>query len=196
METKCRLSLFPLKTVLYPDGPLPLRIFEPRYIDLVSECLRTGAEFGVVLIREGQETGEAAATYSMGTTARIVDWHERHDGLLGITVRGQQRFRILNSNVQRNQLTTANVDLLQDLPPCSIDENLQPAAVLLQKIIERVGRYYEEITPRYDDAGWVSWRLAELLPIDLPQKQQLLETEDPILRIDQLMPVLARLHII
>ena len=88
-----QVPLFPLRTVLYPGGPLPLRIFEPRYIDMVSKCLKKDCQFGVLLIREGNEAG-AASTYNIGTLARITDWYQGSDGLLGITAVGEQRFRL------------------------------------------------------------------------------------------------------
>ena len=99
-----QLPLFPLHTVLFPGGPLPLRIFEARYLDMVSQCLQEDSGFGVCMIRHGREVGEPASTENMGVVARIVDWHQRHDGLLGITAIGEQRFRIASVRIQDNQL--------------------------------------------------------------------------------------------
>src|SRR3954451_7087360 len=89
-----QLSLFPLNTVLFPGGPLPLRIFEPRYVDMVRKCMREGAPFGVLLIRSGQEVGEVSSAASIGTSARIVDFHQMPDGLLGLICTGEQKFRL------------------------------------------------------------------------------------------------------
>ncbi|MEM9207821.1 MAG: LON peptidase substrate-binding domain-containing protein, partial [Pseudomonadota bacterium] len=91
--------LFPLRTVLYPGGPLPLRIFEARYLDMISNCLKTESPFGVLLIREGAETGPAS-TYEVGTLARITDWYQGSDGLLGVTAIGERRFRLLSAERQ------------------------------------------------------------------------------------------------
>ena len=83
-----QVPLFPLNTVLFPGGPLPLRIFEARYVDMISHCLKENASFGVLLIREGQEAGTPASTFEVGTLARIVDWYQGSDGLLGVTAIG------------------------------------------------------------------------------------------------------------
>ena len=106
------LPLFPLHTVLFPGGPLPLRIFEPRYLDMVSRCLREDRGIGVVLIREGSETGPAPEVHDLGTLGRIHYWNRRDDGLLGVTLVGGRRFRILASTVQPDQLVCARVELL------------------------------------------------------------------------------------
>jgi len=94
-----QIPLFPLNTVLFPGGPLPLRIFEARYVDMVSSCLKEDSPFGVLLIRDGGETGNAT-THEIGTLARIVDWYQGSDGLLGVTAVGEQRFRLLSSHRQ------------------------------------------------------------------------------------------------
>jgi Lon protease-like protein len=89
--------------VLFPGGPLPLRIFEARYLDMISRCLKTDTPFGVLLIRDGDETG-AARTHTVGTLARIVDWYQGSDGLLGVTAAGEQRFRLLDVGIQPDGL--------------------------------------------------------------------------------------------
>ena len=91
------VPLFPLNTVLFPGGVLPLRIFEPRYLDMVSDCLKSDTGIGVVLIKDGAETGKAADTYDTGTLSGISYWHKRPDGILGVTLKGDQRFRILST---------------------------------------------------------------------------------------------------
>src|SRR5687768_15209514 len=98
------LPLFPLNTVLFPGGPLRLRIFEPRYLDMVSRCMRESSSFGVALITEGKEAGGTARTTGVGTTARIVDFERLDDGLLGITARGEQRFTIEDVRTQSDGL--------------------------------------------------------------------------------------------
>ena len=110
------IPLFPLNTVLFPGGPLPLRVFEPRYLDMVSRCLKTNTAIGICLIQDGNETGEAAQTYDVGTLGHITYWQKRSDGLLGITVRGEQRFRICSRNVEPSQLIVAEVEPLPNDP--------------------------------------------------------------------------------
>ena len=104
------VPLFPLHTVLYPDGQLPLRIFEPRYVDMVSECLKTNSGFGVCLIKQGAETGSAATCFNIGTYAEIIDFSGQINGLLTITIQGKRRLRVLQTAVRSNNLLTGNID--------------------------------------------------------------------------------------
>ncbi len=174
--------MFPLNTVLFPGGPLPLRIFEARYLDMISERLRIGEPFGVLLIREGDEAGRAS-TYSIGTLARITDWYQGSDGLLGITAIGEQRFRLLSAERMPDGLNVGDVELLPEEPPTPLPEEYQGVAKILADVLDDLGRLYEDLERRYDDAGWVSYRFVEILPIDLEQKQACLEHSDPLERL-------------
>ena len=181
--------LFPLRTVLYPGGPLPLRIFESRYLDMISACLKNDAPFGVLLIRDGNETGPAT-TYSVGTLARITDWYQGSDGLLGVTARGEQRFRLCSSRRADDGLNLGEIEVLPADVPCPLPEQYRPLADILSGVLEDLGRLYEDLDKRYDDAGWVGYRLAEILPISPEQKQHWLEADDPIRRLDMMRDVL------
>ena len=123
--TDQELSLFPLGTVLFPDGPLALRIFEPRYLDMVSACLRNDQPFGVCLIRSGREVGAAASPFAVGTLARIVDWHRSDDGLLGIVALGTRRFRVLETRTQPDQLLVGRLEVI-DEPEVALLKYLVP----------------------------------------------------------------------
>ncbi|MDX1253087.1 MAG: LON peptidase substrate-binding domain-containing protein [Gammaproteobacteria bacterium] len=195
MTNELRIPLFALHTVLYPGGPLPLRIFEPRYLDMVSACLRQSSGFGVCLIRSGKEVGMAAQTYEVGTLSTIVDWHMRHDGLLGVTVCGQQRFRIISEQVQPNQLTVADVELIPPEPEVDVPAEYLPLVDLLRQMIEQIGHHYSGIPKKFADASWTSCRLAELLPIPLVQKQHLLQLDNPLQRLDRLGNIVEQLGI-
>lgn len=186
MTERMRIPLFPLHSVLFPGGVLPLRIFEPRYLEMVSACMKEGGGFGVVLILSGQEVGEAAKTYDVGSYARIIDWNLCDDGLLGISVQSEGRFRILSSEVLSNQLIYAEVEMLKEPPLQPFPREFAAAADLLRDIIDKVGGYYMELEPRYDDPAWVAGRLAELLPIEQLQKQYLLQMDDPLQRLERL----------
>lgn len=183
------IPLFPLNTVLFPGGRLPLRIFEPRYMEMVSVCMKEQSGFGVSLILSGKEVGEAASTYEVGTLVRIIDWDQRDDGLLGITVQGEQRFRILSTSVRSSQLVMAEVALLDDAAPLPMPARYARAVPLLRDLIERLGGIHASQDQHYDDAVWVSGRLAELLPVGLPQKQYLLQLDDPIERLERLCDI-------
>lgn len=177
-----KIPLFPLHTVLYPGGPLPLRIFEQRYIDMVSRCVKEDAPFGVLLIRNGNETGPAE-TYNIGTLAQIADWYQGSDGLLGITAIGGERFRLLSSRRQDDGLAIGEVELLPQETVCALPENFQPLVKILSGVLDDLGRLYESLEKHYDDAGWVGYRFSEILPITPEQKQSCLETNNPIARL-------------
>jgi len=132
------IPLFPLNTVLFPRGFLPLRVFEPRYLDMISNCMKTEKGIGVVLIREGREVGQAASTYDVGTLSQISYWHKRTDGLLGVTLSGAQRFRILSHEVQANQLVVAEIELLPEISACPLEEQYLPMAAMLEKIVTQL----------------------------------------------------------
>lgn len=190
------ISLFPLSAVLFPGGVLPLRIFEPRYLDMVSECLKTNSGIGVVLIRNGREVGEVADIYEVGTLCHIRYWHKRPDGLLGVTLQGEQCFRVISTEVKPNQLIIAEAELIPESPAIPVTESHQQLVDLLKQIINQLEPPYTTLTPAYEDAAWVSARLVELLPIDLPAKQELLMTEDAAQRLDTITTMLNKMDIL
>jgi len=188
------IPLFPLHTVLFPGGVLPLRIFEPRYLDMISACLRNNTPFGVALLREGSETGKAALTYDLGTLVNIDYFHRLDDGVLGITARGQERFRIHRRSVQHDQLVIAEVETVANEPSAELPERFRSLAEMLGGIMQRLGQPYVKLTPCFDDASWVGARLTELLPIGMDQKQYFLLLDDPIQRLERLEEVLKTLE--
>ena len=172
-----------------------MRVFETRYLDMISNCMKTNKGFGVCMIREGKEVGKASKTHTVGTIAKITDWHQGHEGLLGITTNGQQRFRIASVQVQANQLSIATAELLPEEPEIELPDKYLSLVDVLRKILEDAGHHYEELPRRYGDANWVSFRLAELLPISLDNKQNLLEMDDPLERLEYLFSTLEGLEI-
>lgn len=183
---KATIPLFPLNTVLFPGGVLPLRVFEPRYLDMVSSCLRTDTGIGVVLIKEGSEVGNAARPYDVGTLTSICYWNKRKDGLLGVTLRGEQRFKLISQTVEPNQLIMAEVEMLPDEVESPVDEEYQHLVDLLQEIIGQLEPPYTTMPTHYENANWVSARLVELLPLELARKQRLLQVENPLERLYEL----------
>jgi Lon protease-like protein len=177
------LPLFPLNTVLFPGGPLRLRIFEPRYLDMISRCMRESSDFGVALITEGREAGGSARTTAVGTTARIIDFERLDDGLLGITARGERKFSIVGVKTQHDGLNIADVQLLEAESATAIPDELGILAELLKQAFIQVGAAYGDETPHYDDASWVGMRLAEILPLPMQEKQQCLEMHDAVERL-------------
>jgi len=176
------IPLFPLRTVLFPDGPLPLRIFESRYIDMVSRCMKNESPFGVLLIMEGQETG-LATTHEVGTLANITDWYQGSDGLLGVTAVGGRRFRLLSARQQADGLNIGDIEVLAAEPYMALPAEYASLRKILESVLDDLGRLYESLERRLDDAVWVTYRLIEILPIELEQKQQFLESSDTRARL-------------
>ena len=183
------VPLFPLNTVLFPGGPLPLRIFEPRYIDMVSRCMIGDMPFGVVLIQEGAEVGPAS-TCDVGTLARIVDWYQGSDGILGITAIGADRFRLRSSVPQHDGLNVGEVDRIPTPSPVPLPDVHRDLPQVLLPILDDLGRLYENVERRPDDAAWVAWRFIEILPIDLREKQRVLESDDVLATLERVERVL------
>jgi Lon protease-like protein len=184
------IPLFPLGTVLFPGGPLPLRIFEARYIDLVRRCLRENSGFGVVLLREGEEVGDGPTeTCDVGTYARIVDFSGQPDGVLGIEARGERRFRILERRRARDGLNLAEVEWLADDPSVPLPVEFSDLGPALDYVLDQVGEPYASLERRLDDAAWVAGRLAEILPLPTGHKQHCLELDDPVERLRFLRPL-------
>jgi len=192
MSAPLELPLFPLQTVLFPGGPLPLRIFEPRYVDMIGRCMKTGLGFGVTLVKSGEETG-AASLHDFGTVANIVDFDQLPDGTLGVVVIGGTRFLVRSVQREADGLNVGQVELLEDEPRAILPARFADMARLLESVFEDLGPQYQHVEPDFEDAGWVGCRLAELLPIELEQKQHCLELFDPVARLEYLEPLLQSL---
>ncbi|MEL6869303.1 MAG: LON peptidase substrate-binding domain-containing protein [Pseudomonadota bacterium] len=185
------IPLFPLSTVLYPAGPLPLRLFETRYTDMVSRCMRESSPFGVVAISEGREVGPSLIC-ELGTLATISDFYQGSDGLLGITAVGQQRFRLLSERTQADGLRIGHVQLLPDPPAVPLPARFAALATMLAKVLDDLGKLYADVPRHLDDADWVSYRYCEILPMTLAQKQRCLEIEDANERLEIVTTILSR----
>ena len=187
------LPLFPLNTVLYPGGQLSLRIFEPRYLDMIRECARTGSSFGVCLILEGREAGAPALPAAVGTLARIVDFHNREDGLLGILAEGGERFRVQRTRVRSDGLVRGDVEPWTAEPAEEVPVELALLQSILERLIENLAPQWRHAPKHlYDDASWLGFRLAELLPLQTDEQQRLLELTDPVRRLGELRDILPR----
>jgi Lon protease-like protein len=186
------IALFPLRTVLFPGGPLPLRIFEPRYTDMVRKSLREEAAFGVVLIDGGTESGALTATASVGTSARIADFNTLPDGLLGITCLGLRKFKLGSRRVQSDGLNIGAIEWLDAEEAIELPVEYQHLGRLLRKVLPELGNFYENVTKHFEDAAWVGYRLAEILPLSLSDKQYCLELNEPLARLARLSPLIQR----
>jgi uncharacterized protein len=190
------LPLFPLSTVLFPGGLLPLKIFEQRYIEMAKACLRDGAPFGVVLITQGEEVervrGNAPEFANVGTCARIVDFDMPQLGILHVATRGEARFQVQSHAIAASGLVVGEVMPLAPEPPHPLDDAYAPLAKLLELIAGRVGPQNFPAERQFGDASWVGYRLAELLPLPLSIKQSMLEINDADVRLKVLQQFLAQ----
>lgn len=205
-EPEQTIPVFPLGTVLFPDGVLPLRIFEARYMDMVRDCLKNNTVFGVCLITEGAETGNPAAHEPIGCTARIDQWDMQQLGLLNIRTIGVQRFEILNAQVRADGLKVASVQFLAPDADTPIPDELGACVTLLERVVDDLvngdsnagdsnagdsntsnSNSMQQMiqTPcQFESASWVSNRLCELLPFAPQTKHELMLLDDPLARLN------------
>jgi Lon protease-like protein len=194
------IPLFPLKVVMFPGGYLNLQIFERRYIDLVSQCLRNDSGFGICLLREGEEVVRSPGKqtiHRVGCLSRIVDWDQLENGLLGITVQGQSKFMVedcwqAEDGVLQAKIRYSDEDVL-GAEPIAVAQQYEPLAELLESLATHPMVQDRGQTIDYQDLRDLGWRLGELLPIELEDKQTLLELEDPSQRIRQIEEIVAEL---
>ena len=181
---RMEIPLFPLNAVLFPGGVLPLRIFEQRYLDMAAACMKEERPFGVCLIVAGEEAGGVAEPHPVGTLARITDWEMEQLGLLQVTTRGEQRFRIVDKAVGPDNLWRARVEIIPNDGPLPFPVERQRLLPLLRRIAGDMGPARIPGPHRYDGAGWGGNRITENPPVQNLAKQKLLELEDPISRLE------------
>lgn len=187
------VALFPLNAVLFPGGLLGLRIFESRYLDMLRDCARANDAFGVCLILQGQESGTPALPAAVGTLAHVIDFDTLPDGLLGISVTGGARFRVMKSRVRDNGLVVGEIRRWPDEPEIPVPVEFALLPTILERLAEQAGLTWRNgPRERYEDASWVGFRLAELLPLGDAERQRLLELTDPLERLAALRDAVPR----
>jgi len=177
------IPIFPLGTVLFPGGLLPLRVFETRYMDMTRECMKEQKPFGVCLIKSGREVGEPAVPEEIGCLAHIQEWDMQELGVLSLRTQGGQRFRIRDRAVTGQGLVRANVELIAPEPATSLPAEFAACANLLELVVADKSASVFAEPHQFDDATWVGYRLTEILPVPLAAKQRLLELDDSVLRL-------------
>ena len=190
--SRLTVPIFPLNTVLFPGGLLPLRVFEARYMDMTRDCLKRDAPFGVCLIREGSEVGAPAVPEKIGCLAKILEWDMQQQGILNIKTRGGQRFRILEQRTGAQGLTTAEVELIPPEASAAVPAEFASCARLLEMVVADQGKPIFAEPHAFDDASWVGHRLAELLPLPPAIKQGMLEINDSEMRLSLLQKFLQQ----
>jgi len=184
------LPLFPLSSPLLPGGRAALRLFEPRYLDMVGDCLRNDTGFGICLIRHGSEAGEPAIPFAVGSEVRIVDWDRADDGLLAIAVEAVDKIRVHDMELRRDNLIMARAETLPAEPSTPLPPECERLVTVLGQLLEQLepAIHYEQ--PAWDDACWVGSRLTELLPLPPRTRQYLVELDNPLARIAELKAAL------
>lgn len=185
------LPLFLLNTVLHSGGRLELRVFETRYMDMVKDCLRRNAPFGVCLLATGEEVGKTGVPHPVGTLANIADWDMPQFGILNLVVHGGQRFRILGQRIAADGLVRAEAELLPEPPVTPIPGDYARLVPMLRALVEAL----EDPPPqpyRFYDAAWVADRWAELLPLPLSLRQEMLEMDGGVARLDAIYRFLEK----
>ncbi|GAB3092444.1 ATP-dependent protease [Aestuariicella hydrocarbonica] len=187
-----RLALFPLSNPLFPEQKMTLQIFEPRYLSLVSRCLKNDEGFGVVQIREGREVGSTPQVFQFGVEARIIDWEQLDNGLLGITVVGCRKFTLQNTQVDKDHLMEAEVTWLPEEALRPIPDRYDGLVDLAEQL-----RQHPVVSvlnlPTVKNSRDLGWQLCQLLPLSAPDKVALLSLDDPEVRLEHLAERVARL---
>ncbi len=191
--TGTTIPIFPLHTVLFPGGYLKLRIFEQRYIDMVRECSIQACCFGVCLINNPEDSNRPANHMRVGTMAEIFDFSTLDDGLLGITALGRQKFSIQKTRMRDNGLLMAEIEAMDETGSVDLPNEYSVLSMITGRFMEQIGSNYPSFEPQnLQDAHWVGYRLAELLPLENNEKQALLQISDPLERLQWLLEVLPR----
>ena len=206
------LPLFPLQTVLFPGGVLPLRIFEVRYLDLIQRCQKEGAPFGVVCLTQGSEvrlapgagdaTSAAESFHAVGTLAHIESFERPQPGLMMIRCRGGRRFRLQRSEQMKHGLWTGEAEYLDEDPLVSVPADLLPVRVGLERLLQHMQSQAQpgdelpiQAPLQWDDCGWLAHRWCDILPVSPQLKQQFLTVDSPLLRLELVGDLLTRLKI-
>ncbi len=184
--------LFPLSTLLFPHGRLELRLFEPRYLDMVSRCMRDRSGFGVVLLDRGSEAGTGQSFFNIGTEARILDWDQGEDGLLHIVTEGARRFVVEESDTQSDGLVIAEVSFLPEPSPMDVPAEFAYLVEFIDTLAERVELPHALTDEERTDANLLAYRLADLMPLDPRMRVELLATSDPIARLRHFHEMFAK----
>jgi Lon protease-like protein len=193
------LALFPLRLVLFEGGRLPLQVFETRYLDMVSRCMRESLPFGVVLIRAGSDARLDAQwqqpnIFDVGTEAHIIDFNQLPSGHLGIIVKGGRKFRVVEVREQADYLMLGRVEYLPPEPAVAVGQDHEGLVEILKELIKHPGVQKLGLEVDFSDARAVGARLSELLPIEPEIKQSLLQLQFPRERLTELTRLVNKLR--
>lgn len=186
------LPLFPLNTVVFPGGRLPLRIFEQRYLAMVTRAIADDTPFGICAIRSGAETGAPAVPHPVGTLVRVVDWDMPQTGILHIDTLAQHRFVVRSTRTEPDGLLVGSVEAVSAESAIAVPPDLELAVEILRQVVDRYGEAHFPAPHDFDNAVWVGYRLSEVLPLPLGVRQNLLEMNDAAMRLRLLTEFLKK----
>lgn len=189
-----KTPLFPLNSVVLPRGRVPLQLFEPRYLDMLAECMKTNRGFVILMLKSQRESDVAAEFYDIGSYVRIVDFRQMDNGLLGITVEGEAKVVVVKSWRERNGLNMGEVEWLMEEPDVGVPEENEELVSVLRALLQHPVVKELGMEVNYADARDVGWRLTELLPIDKHEKQRLVELTDPFERLGILHAIIQQME--
>lgn len=197
MSQSITVPLFPLRLVVFPETTVSLRIFEPRYLDMVKECSLKGTGFGICLnLRDSQaDQSEYMMTSAVGTLVSITDFFNTHDNLLGLTVTGTQRFHVDKTRIRDNGLLMGDVTILPEPEAIPLQPEHALLGTLFERIIEQHGGPYANASPdQINNSCWLGYRLCELLPISDEDRQRILACDDAYIRMDMLLSLIGAMQ--
>ena len=188
------IPIFTLKSIVLPGGLFPLRIFERRYIDMITECVKEEKGFCIALIKTEENNSYVTDIYEYGSFVKITDWSQLNDGLLGITVEGKNIVKILKSNLNDSGLLNGTIEYLESEKEYMIPQKYLILSKFYRKIYPGIKNFIDFKEEKYADASWIGFRLTECLPLDLPTKASLISIDNAIDRLEMINIIIHKLY--
>tara|TARA_B100000586_G_scaffold148328_1_gene107741 strand:- start:1236 stop:1856 length:621 start_codon:yes stop_codon:yes gene_type:complete len=188
------IPIFPLKSIVLPGGLFPLRIFERRYIDMITECMKEEEGFCIALTKTEEPNLYVTDIYEYGSFVKITDWGQLNDGLLSITVEGKNIVKILKSNLNDSGLLNGTIEHLESEKEYMIPQKYLTLSKFYKKIYPGIKNFINFKEERYADASWIGFRLTECLPLDLPTKANLISINNAIDRLEVIDTIIHKLY--
>lgn len=189
-----KTPLFPLNSVVLPRGRVPLQLFEPRYLDMLAECMKTDRGFVILMLKSERETDTEADFYDIGTYVRIVDFRQMDNGLLGITVEGEGKVVVVKSWREPDGLNMGEIEWLMQEPGGTVPPEYDELVSVLRALVQHPVVKELDMEIDYTDMRDVGWRLTELLPIDKHEKQRMVELTNPLERLEILHDIIQQME--
>ena len=191
---KDKCPIFPLKSIVLPGGVFPLRIFERRYLDMVTSCIRENTGFCIALVQKEDENRYIDQVYDVMSYVEITDWNKLEDGIFGISVEGKTLAKVKKCALDENNLLIGQIEVIEPEKEFMVPQKYQLLSKFYRKIYPGIKDYINFKNERYADASWVGYRLTECLPLDLKTKASLISLDDAILRLERIYEIVNKLY--